>query len=415
MYNEHFKASSFIAYPIFAGLALLLCFVAAYFGATVVSGFLFFMFLLSCVSYFWGKFSENNITVDLTAPSYRVYPEQDVVMQYTLKNDKFLPLLWLEWFQPYPPNNCFDIPEDFEVCDLTYSVPEIKIVPMLCKGFSFLKWYSTINWTSNFHAARRGVYVPDTIEIHTGDGFGLSARRREFNIPSAPVFVVYPKRVEVSTDAFFKNSWSASTGSHGIIEDVTVLRGTRDYSQNDSFKRINWRLAARSDELSVNVYDMIAPRSVYFFIDTASFFEVSEDNAAFEETLSVVGSLVSELFELEMTVAVYLPNRADGTSQSVELDATSAEDCLLALALCDCNDADAQFSRQGMAALLSSQSGNIYYVCHDAEHGSFTKTFDEAGIASYSVISYKEPDKTSDSAVNLSEINLSLVSDFKKG
>lgn len=413
--NEQNKISSYFASPYFAGAMLFFAFVTAYFGNSILFGYLIFITLLSISAHLWGRFSSHGIAVDINAKSYRVYPDQDIEMEFTLKNDKLLPLMWLEWVQPYPPNHCLDVPEDFEVCDIKNPANGDVIGHVLGRRFSFIKWYSTMTWTSVFHASRRGVYIPQVVGTYTGDGFGLSVHKREFELPSPPVFVIYPKLVEVMTDSFFKNAWSASTGPHGVIEDVTVLKGIRDYERNDSFKRINWRIAARSDELYVNVYDTISPRSVYFFIDTATFCGVSDDNAEFEETLSVVGSLITELFSQDMSVAVYLPNMADGREHSVPLENTSADECLLALALCDCDDGEAQFSRQCMASLLASQSGNVYYICHDATSARFSSVLDDAGITRYSIISYAEPDGDTVQAIDTSEVSVRKVADFKKG
>ncbi len=410
MQNDNFKISSYIASPISMVIFLVLCFVFAYAGAPFLSGYLFFMFLLSVASFLWGRFSEKGIEVNLKAESYHAYPEQEMEMQFTLENNKALPLVWLEWIQEYPKNNCLGIPDNFEVCDISNPNAEEIIDPVLCRRFSFIRWYETIEWTSIFQAKRRGVYLPKTIDIRTGDGFGLSVRKKQCQLSSPPVFFIYPKKISVSTDIFFKNAWSASTGPYGTIEDVTVLKGTREYLQNDSFKRINWRLAARSDDLSVNIYETIAPRSVYFFVDTASFCGVSPDNEEFEETLSVVASLIEELCVMGMTVGLYLPVSAEGEGN---LEGNTLSDCLLALAYADCEQADAHFSQESLLNLQSNQSGNIYYICYDGNASQCENVFTNVGISQYSIIAHGllEPE---DSEKRLSDVPMHLISDFKK-
>lgn len=409
------RISSYLASPYFAGLALFFAFLCAYFGLPTLFGYLFFLFLVSLVAWLWGRWAERGIGVDMRAQSYRVYPGQDIQVAFTLKNDKWLPLMWLQWIQPAPPNDCLTCPPEFERRNIVDDVSGKIVERVLCKRFSFIKWYATVEWTATFHGARRGVYIPQTIQIHTGDGFGLSVRKKEYTLSTPPTFVIYPKRVAVRAEDFLKNAWSASTGPHGVIEDVTVVRGTRAYESKDSFKRINWRLAARGGELSVNVYDTISPRSVYFFIDTTTFCGVEGGAAAFEDTLSVVGSLVDELFELGMSVGLYLPVVNQGKGTDITLEHTTREDCLLALALADCDHPEAHFSRQSMAHLASTQSGNIYYVCFDGAHAGGASLLEEAGLSQCSVLSHGVTQGGQAEDVGLLGMPLQCIDDFKKG
>lgn len=415
MINDRYKTSSYIATWQSAGIFLALSFGSLYFGFQILGGFFLFAALLAICAYGWGRLALSGVSVEMKAKTYHVYPGQDMAVDFTLKNNKCLPLLWLEWIQPYPPNGCLTAPEDFQVCDVTNPHAETPIDPVLCRRFSYIQWYATATWTSVFRAQCRGVYHPRSVDLHTGDGFGLRVEKGEFTLTTPPVFVVYPKRVAVTTQVFFKNAWSASTGPHGTIEDVTVLRGTRDYQPHDSFKRINWRLAARGGPLSVNVYDHIAPRSVYFFVDTATFAGVEEDNQAFEQTLSVVGSLIAELFAKDMTVGLYLPGASENGALSVTLEQSNLSDCLLALALCTCDDDHARFAQQSIAELLAGQAGSVYYVCHDGQKGRFSALFEEVGISRFSVISYCEPDPDAPTGLDTSEISLYTISDFQRG
>ncbi len=416
MNNANFKFSSYLTSPIFMVFALVCACVCAHAGLVVLSGYLFFLCLLALASFLWGRFSAHALDVTLKADTYRVYPEQEVTMQFSLCNNKLLPLVWLEWVQTYPPRGCLAAPDDFEVCDVTNPMAQTVITPMLCKRFSFIRWYETIEWTATFRAVRRGVYSPDTIALHTGDGFGLNVRKEHRTLTTPPVFVVYPRRVAVSTDAFFQNAWSASTGPRGVIEDVTVLRSTRAYQQNDSFKRINWRMAARGEELSVNLYDTIAPRSVYFFIDTASFFGLcpaDAENEAFERTLSVVASLIAELSTLGMSVVLYLPVHSSDAPAAPQ---SECSECLLALARLKCDDASAHFSQQSLSRLYATQSGNIYYVCYDAAQCAqrVEAMFEEVGISTFSLISCTHPTQQSEGAPAATH-HIHLLSDFQKG
>lgn len=416
MNNANYKISSYLASPIFIGVALGVTLLCAWAGFVIASGYALFLCLLAACAYLWGRCSADHLTADIKAPRHHVYPGQTVEMACTLQNDKALPLVWLEWVQPYPPHGCLCDCADFEVCDITnpQASDAQMIDPVLRKKFSFVRWYQCVNWTSRFYAARRGVYAPREVTLYTGDGFGLSARKTTLPLATPPVFVVYPARVAVGIEPFFNNAWSATTGPQGTLEDVTVLRGTREYQQSDSFKRMNWRLAARGGELTVNLYETIAPRSVYFLLDTATFAGSDAQSDAFEETLSVLGSLIEALFAADMQVGLYLTNSHAEDDTSTHLHHASVGDCLFALAQADCTEKTATFHPQSLLQLCANQSGNLYYICYDAAHSTAAPLLESVGIASFEMIQSQPVDESAAQHPAFMGQKTHLLSDFRR-
>ena len=159
------------------------------------------------------------------------------------------------------------------------------------------------------------------------DAFSYALPREE-----ARQFAVYPALVEVRPDLFLRNLWNADTGTRGVMEDVTVIRSTRDYQTSDSLRRINWRLTARGLPLSVNVYEDILPKSVHFIFDGESFSGAHPRPEELEDALSI---LASELVRLEgAQVRCGLSLSAGRGGEAVNLFALSSttEDLLCALA-----------------------------------------------------------------------------------
>ncbi len=407
--------SSYILSPFFVGGCLVLTLISAYFGFVTLTAYLLFLFLLTFGGWRWMKLSTRGLSASIQSQSCRTYPGQEISMEFTLENQKNLPLTWLKWTQPAPPNGCLETPSDFEWKDIFDLSTGYAHAPILQKGFYSLEGQATLRWTSAFQAVRRGVYRPQWVELYTGDGYGFGAKKHRIDLPSPPTFVVYPKYVPVVTQPFFKSLWSATSGPQGTIEDVTLLRSTREYVTGDSFKRINWRLAAREGALSVNQYQTIAPRSVYFFIDTTTFFNCSDDNEEFEDTLSVIGSLVTELFAQGMSVALYFPTQGGQDNLSVPLSRSSPEECLLALAQATCDDHQGQFSSHHLAKLLSAQSGSVYYVCHDLSQTEAPRLFEDMGLSRYSVLCHRLPEAGEDRVPLPPQISQTLIADLKGG
>ena len=116
-------------------------------------------------------------------------------------------------------------------------------------------WHQTLEWDSCWTARRRGIYPLDHVLLRSGDGFGLTQIEKPYPVERSPVFVVYPRIVPVRTDLFLQNLWDAKSGAKGYFEDPNVIRGERAYQSTDPWKRINWRMAARKEELEVKLYE----------------------------------------------------------------------------------------------------------------------------------------------------------------
>jgi len=144
------------------------------------------------------------------------------------------------------------------------------------------------------------------MSLRSGDGFGMSQSMQEINT-GEHYFVVWPKIVPVDTAPFFRNVWLGGLGRKGHIEDPTVMQGQRDYAPGDPWKRINWRVAARTDELMVRIFETVLPSTVHFVLDVASFMGLSEDDNELEECLSVLASLILELGVAGINCGLSLP------------------------------------------------------------------------------------------------------------
>ena len=163
--------------------------------------------------------------------------------------------------------------------------------------------------------------------LHTGDGFGLGQIERKIAENEGQKFAVYPKLVRIKPDLFLRNLWNADTGARGVMEDPTVIRSTRDYMTTDSLKHINWRLAARGLPLSVNVYEDILPRNIHFLFDGESFGGPESHLDEMEEALSILGSEIVRLRELQVQCGLSL-SRGAGTPAVNIFHAGSAEELL---------------------------------------------------------------------------------------
>lgn len=304
--NKLSKNSSLLVSVPALWLWLVLMLISALAGYAVLAGlFLFFLLLFSFIR-FWSKRAMAGVSLEISCMKPQLFPGMETELEYKLKNDKLLPLVWLELSQEAPEKDCVVPDESFEAYtylkDKDDKVTEIRA---LKRSFSLVMGYESISLTSRWLAKGRGIYCPKELLLRSGDGFGLSQEEKYYPPELLPEIVVYPKKVPVDTELFLRQDWEQSYGSLGYKEDMSVLRGLRPYSSSDSWKRINWRMAARQPgELNVNFYETVQPATAMFILDGESF---CTDEAALEQTLEVLASLIMELCSKSVSCGLCLP------------------------------------------------------------------------------------------------------------
>ena len=291
--------SSYLALLPVIGAVLFFGVLAAFFGQIRIAAILIFLGLFAAASRVWAKASAKKLEVRVSGPVRGLFPGETAEFELEVHNNKALPVVWLEFFFPLSDDLCLvpedaRKPEEWEIGLLEEAGASAELVGE--KKVSFLLWYERVRYVSTWTAQRRGVYSLEGWRMRTGDGFGLTQVERSVTGDGISRLAVYPRLVPVKTDLFLRNLWNAETGSKGVMEDPTVIRSTRDYMTSDSFKHINWRLAARGLPLSVNVYEDIMPRGLHFILDGESFSGPGGHREELEEALSI---LASELVRLQ--------------------------------------------------------------------------------------------------------------------
>ena len=181
---------------------------------------------------------------DIRSGEVRMFRGNTVDVTYSVQNNKFLPLIWLELIQDMPRRQCILPESGFETYE--HEARELETdekKSSLMRKFSFLMPHQTVRWTAKWQGLRRGVYAMDKVRLRTGDGFGLTQAERQFSISSCPTFTVYPDLRPVDIAPFLRTQWECTSGAKGYMDDTSVLRGIRKYQNHDAWKHINWRVA----------------------------------------------------------------------------------------------------------------------------------------------------------------------------
>lgn len=297
------------------GLILLavLIFVCAYFGFALLEAFLVVLLLLCLAAYLWARFSLGNISVAFDETDCRAFPGQTLETGARLVNAKLLPLLWLDLELPTGGRTCVAPVVDGE------SGEEDKPAA-IAENFSWIMPHQKLSWRQSALAVHRGVCPVDRVELMSGDGFGLTVQRRSVPVSGGVRFVVYPPIRQVDITLILNSMSELEPVKNGFYTDKTLLAGTRDYRDGDSFRDINWRLMARSDSLQVNVHERLSMRRVCFVPDVQSFAyqaEVEEDQKKktvtlvradeMEQMLSLLASMIVALNDREVLCTLVVP------------------------------------------------------------------------------------------------------------
>lgn len=287
---------------IWGGLAA----VSAAGGFVVLAGlFLFFLLLFSFVRY-WAARAMDGVSLEIDCSKRRLFPGMETEIEYKLKNDKLLPIVWLELSQQAPEKACLMPDDSFEAYSYLKDEQErVREIAAFRRSFSLVMGYESISLSTRWHAERRGIYCPKELLLRSGDGFGLSQVEKYYPDELLPEMVVYPKRVPVAGEIFLRQDWDKAYGALGFREDMSVLRGLRPYTAADSWKKINWRMAARQPgELQVNSYETVQPATAMFILDGESYCNADE---ALERDLEILSSLIEWLCSRGVSCGLCLP------------------------------------------------------------------------------------------------------------
>ena len=380
------RASSILVSLPAVALWLILCVAAAVGDLLVLSAAFAFLFLLSGAAFLWGARSIRHVTLEVDFSRTRLYPDMETTFSYTVKNDKLLPLIWLELSQGIPERDCLTPDETFEryAClsgeaqgrESTPDTADRPAPDAYRRTFSFVMGHETLTLRSVWTARRRGVYRMDRLMLRSGDGFGLSQVEAPCPPSKLPQVLVYPRSVPVDISLFLQEQWRQSAGSAGYQEDMAVLRGLRPYQPSDSWKRINWRMAARTQELKVNFYETIQPLSALFVLDGESFCGLSTDYAELEQALELLGSVIARLFRRGVTCGLALPASrrysavtlppVEGRSAAELLGLLAGYDCLAQHLFAENGDrleqcAPSRFDERAVLT-AASEAGRVYLI-----------------------------------------------------
>ncbi|AKL95984.1 hypothetical protein CACET_c25390 [Clostridium aceticum] len=258
-----------------------------------------FLLLLSSIITIWKKMSLMHIKPTLQLSKTRLFVDEEFLIHASIYNDKWLPLIWLEWSFPKD--------EGIRLGDKEDDTHTIR--------FLWLLWFQQVKCTLKGRGLKRGVYNIGEVILRSGDGFRFAETEELFSLDNR--LYVYPKRVAVHVPNFSASiQWGVKGKQGGFIEDPLLVMGIREYQAGDELRRLNWRASSRTGKLQANVYQPVVMEQLMMYIDVQGFvinesaYEnptelktyVSNKREAFEEFLSIIASIAVKYREQGISI-----------------------------------------------------------------------------------------------------------------
>lgn len=141
-----------------------------------------------------------------------------------------------------------------------------------------------------FKGNNRGYFTLPTTNVVVKDLFLTNTYARNYSSDAA--LYVLPRKIEKREFGELRKSIQGEIETkRSFIEDPFSFVGIRDYTVNDSMRRVNWKATARTNDLKVNMYSKVAEQRVAILVNLETHipFKVEAIREAAFEIASTLG------------------------------------------------------------------------------------------------------------------------------
>lgn len=240
----------------------------------------------------YSKYAFKKISVDIKFKQNNMFEGEDNEVVFTILNKKLLPIWWASINFSTSKYLIFEKKININLInDNTYISDQVFLMP-----------YEGNKKHYGITALKRGYYSIDNIELLTRDLFGIYEILGKFEVYTS--LYVYPKLLDPDDAQFnFKRFNGDVLSKRHVIEDPFLLRGIRDYEPFDSFKSINWKASAKTNELKTNQFDFSSSQEIIFFLNIEKNNAWDSDKIV-EKSISIVASLATKYIKDGMQISI---------------------------------------------------------------------------------------------------------------
>jgi uncharacterized protein (DUF58 family) len=266
--------------------------------------------LLLGVAALWDRYALAGITYERRLGTHRLFVGEETDLTVEVTNAKPLPLAWLKVEDELPA----------EITFLSGRVRRShKPSRRLLTNTVSLRFYERVRKQYRVRADRRGAFVLGSVELQSGDLFGLRRHTRVLEVGGE--LVIYPRVLPLAAlDLVTAHPYGEQDTLRRIIDDPLRLGGTRAYIPGDNPRFLHWKATARRGTLQTKIFDPSATLRTAIFLDIQT---VRGSPAIIDDYLEyavVVGaSLARHLLDRGEAVGLYANAPRRRSTQPVRL------------------------------------------------------------------------------------------------
>jgi len=221
----------------------------------------------------------------------RAFAGEEVTVQLRLENTGYLPVTWLEIEEEVPAG----------LAGEQRPVHVLGLGPRQRRDFSY-----------TVYCRSRGYYQLGPLRAMAGDLLGLD--NRVLHLHDSSRLIVYPRVVPLERLGLPSSSVLATLPTRmALFQDLSRVRGVRDYQSGDSLRSIHWTASARTGQLVVKQYEPAISRETLICLDLDfKGYLVQGRHAAMELAIVAAASLAHHMISRERLAAGIAIQALDG-------------------------------------------------------------------------------------------------------
>ena len=240
----------------------------------------------------WVRLGLKDLAYFRRLSARRVFPGEEVRVEFVVENRKRLPLPWVVIEDEFP--------EELAITGVPVGPHHLPRRVRVVNLFS-LRWWQRARRTAAITPAARGLYRFGPTHLVCGDPLGLAKadKRMEGRAAGDDLLIVYPEIVSVAgLDAQPRALPSGRRARRRAnLTDPNEFFGLREYAPGDPPKYIDWKATARTGRLHTRILSPMPSDRSWVVINLATvdgaFFMT--DAGLAERIISIAGSLALDL------------------------------------------------------------------------------------------------------------------------
>ena len=262
--------------------------------------------------YIYKKKWNSNLKIEIFFKNSDAYEGEEAELTQIVENAKWLPLPMVKTKLQLSRDLIFKERDNTVVSDYFNRTDVFTIG-------SFQK----ITRSMKFLCSKRGFYRIKSADVLSTDVFFT----RDFvdSITSDSFMYVFPKPYDPKKmEPLYNEINGPILTKNNLVEDPFELKGIREYQTYDSFKNINWKASAKTDDLMVNVRDYTSKRTIDVYLNLESNTALKYDELS-ELCISMAIAAITYYCKMSIPVSVHANTKDILNDSPIWLDYGSSD------------------------------------------------------------------------------------------